>query len=114
MEGGWYDADKVTASKQRVDKLGFFSEVAVETPAVAGTSDQLDVNVNVTEKPTGNLMLGVGTSSTDKVILSGSIAQNNFMGSGTSPSRSILPRRTEPTYSPIPTHTSSGWGESGL
>ena len=82
MEGGWFDGDKLAASKLRIDKLGFFTETAIETPAVAGTSDQLDVNVNVTEKPTGNLMLGVGTSSTDKIILSGSIAQNNFMGSG--------------------------------
>lgn len=82
MEGGWYDADRVTASKQRVDRLGFFSDVSVETPAVTGTADQVDVNLNVTEKPTGNLMLGVGTSSTDKVIFSGSIAQNNFLGSG--------------------------------
>ncbi len=82
MEGGWYDADKVAASRQRVDKLGYFSDVAVETPAVSGTSDQLDLNVNVTEKATGSLMLGVGTSSTDKVILSGSVSQNNFMGSG--------------------------------
>jgi len=98
MEGGWYDADKVTASKQRVDKLGFFSEVAVETPAVSGTSDQLDVNLNVTEKPTGNLMLGVGTSSTDKVILSGSIAQNNFMGSGNNVAVQVNSAKTYRTY----------------
>lgn len=82
MEGGWYDADRVALSKQRVDKLGFFQDVTVETPAVPGTADQLDVNVNVTEKPTGNLMLGVGFSSTEKLILSGSIAQNNIFGSG--------------------------------
>lgn len=82
MEGGWYDADRVTASKQRIDRLGFFTDVIVETPAVAGTADQVDVNLNVTEKPTGSLMLGLGTSSTDKVILSGSISQNNFLGSG--------------------------------
>jgi outer membrane protein insertion porin family len=98
MEGGWYDADKVTASKQRVDKLGFFSEVAVETPAVSGTSDQLDVNVKVTEKPTGNLMLGLGTSSTDKVILSGSIAQNNFMGSGNNVAVQVNSAKTYRTY----------------
>ena len=82
MEGGWYDAERVTASKQRLDRLGYFSEVAVETPAVQGTSDQIDVNMNVTEKPTGNLMLGLGFSSTEGIVLSGSIAQNNFMGSG--------------------------------
>jgi outer membrane protein insertion porin family len=82
MEGGWYDADRVTNSKQRIDRLGYFSDVIVETPAVPGTADQIDVNLGVTEKPTGNLMLGLGTSSTDKVILSGSISQNNFLGSG--------------------------------
>ena len=49
---------------------------------MAGTADQLDVNLNVTEKPTGNLMLGVGFSTTEKIVLSGSIAQNNIFGSG--------------------------------
>lgn len=82
MEGGWYDADKVALSKQRVDKLGFFQDVTVETPAVPGTADQVDVNLNVTEKPTGNVMLGVGFSTTEKVVLSASIAQNNIFGSG--------------------------------
>ena len=82
MEGGWYDAERVTASKTRLDRLGYFSEVTVETPAVQGTSDQLDVNLTVVEKPTGNLMLGVGLSSTEGIVLSGSIAQNNFLGSG--------------------------------
>ncbi len=98
MEGGWYDADKVTASKQRVDRLGFFSDVAIETPAVQGTADQIDVNMNVTERPTGNLMLGVGTSSTDKLILSGSIAQNNFMGSGNNVAIQVNSAKTYQTY----------------
>jgi len=82
MEGGWYDADKVKLSKQRIDKTGLFKEVTVETPAVPGTADQVDVNMNVEEKPTGNLMLGVGFSTTEKVVLSGSIAQNSIFGSG--------------------------------
>ncbi|MCL2524179.1 MAG: outer membrane protein assembly factor BamA [Betaproteobacteria bacterium] len=82
MEGGWYDAERITLSKERLDRLGYFSEVAVETPAVPGTADQVDVNLGVTERPTGNLMLGVGTSSTDRLILSGAITQDNFMGSG--------------------------------
>lgn len=99
MEGGWYDADRVAASKLRLDKVGFFTEVAVETPAVPGTADQLDVNLKVTEKPTGNLMLGVGTSSTDKVILSGSIAQNNFMGSGNNVAIQVNSAKSYRTYS---------------
>lgn len=98
MEGGWYDADRVTISKQRIDKLGFFSDVVVETPAVPGTADQLDVNLKVTEKPTGNLMLGLGTSSTDKIILSGSIAQNNFLGSGNNVSIQVNSAKSYRTY----------------
>jgi len=98
MEGGWYDADRVTTSKQRIDKLGYFTDVAVETPAVAGTADQIDINMNVVEKPTGNLMLGLGTSSTDKVILSGSIAQNNFLGSGNNVAIQVNSAKSYRTY----------------
>lgn len=82
MEGGWYDADRVALSRQRIDKLGLFQDVSVETPAVVGAADQVDVNVAITERPTGSLMLGAGFSSTEKVVLSGSIAQNNVFGSG--------------------------------
>jgi len=98
MEGGWYDAARVTNSKERVDRLGYFSEVAVETPAVQGTADQIDVNLNVTEKPTGNLMLGVGTSSTDRVILSAAISQNNFMGSGNNVGIQVNSAKSQRTY----------------
>jgi outer membrane protein insertion porin family len=98
MEGGWYDADRVASSKQRIDRLGFFGDVTIETPAVPGTADQIDVNLNVTEKPTGNLMLGVGTSSTDKVILSGSISQNNFLGSGNNVAIQVNSAKASRTY----------------
>lgn len=99
MEGGWYDLERVTASKVRLDRLGFFTEVAVETPAVPGTSDQVDVNLKVTEKPTGNLMLGAGLSSTEGVVLSGSIAQNNFMGSGNNVAIRVNTGKINRTYS---------------
>jgi len=99
MEGAWYDSERVTASKLRLDRLGFFSEVAVETPAVPGTSDQVDVDMKVTEKPTGNLMLGMGLSSTEGVVLSGSIAQNNFMGSGNNVAIQVNTGKINRTYS---------------
>ncbi|MFZ2267282.1 MAG: outer membrane protein assembly factor BamA [Azonexus sp.] len=98
MEGGWYDADRVTASKQRIDRLGYFTDVTVETPAVPGTADQIDINLGVTEKPTGNLMIGLGTSSTDKIILSGSISQNNFLGSGNNVAIQVNSAKTYRTY----------------
>lgn len=82
MESGWYDAAKINRSRQRIDKLGFFKDVNIETPAVPGTTDQVDINVNVTEKPTGAILIGAGFSSSDKLILSGSISQQNVLGSG--------------------------------
>ena len=78
----WYDGDKINKSRTRVDRLGYFDEVTVETPAVPGTTDQVDLNVNVKEKPTGNLMLGAGLSSSEGLVFSGSVQQQNLFGSG--------------------------------
>ena len=82
MEAAWYDSEKINKSRTRVDRLGYFDEVTIETPAVPGTTDQVDLNVNVKEKPTGNLMLGAGLSSSEGVVFSGSINQQNLFGSG--------------------------------
>jgi len=82
LEGSFFDSQKLQLSKQRIDKTGFFSEVEVETPAVPGTTDQVDVTVRVKEKPTGAVLLGVGFSSVDKLILQASIQQANFLGTG--------------------------------
>ncbi|MBL0165805.1 MAG: outer membrane protein assembly factor BamA [Propionivibrio sp.] len=82
MEGAWFDDERVKLSKERIDKTGYFGEVNIETPPVPGTSDQVDVNINVTEKSTGNISLGVGYSQSEGVILSASISQANIFGSG--------------------------------
>ena len=82
LEGAYYDGDKIQKSKLRLQRLQYFSEVDVDTPAVPSTSDQVDVNFKVKEKPTGAIMLGAGFSSTEKLILSGSITQQNIFGSG--------------------------------
>jgi outer membrane protein insertion porin family len=82
FESSWYDGDKIRASRDRVDRLGFFTEVNVDTQDVPGTSDQVDLTVNIIEKPTGNLQLGAGFSSADKLSLSFGIRQENVFGSG--------------------------------
>jgi outer membrane protein insertion porin family len=82
MEASWYDGDRINKSKVHVDRLGYFEEVNVETPAVPGTTDQVDVNVSVKEKATGSLMVGAGLSSSEGLVLSGSIQQANLFGSG--------------------------------
>jgi outer membrane protein insertion porin family len=82
LESGWYSTEKLNRSKQRIDKLGFFSDVQIDTPGVPGTSDQVDVDVKVNERATGNLTFGVGYSSAEKVILSAGVAQSNIFGTG--------------------------------
>jgi outer membrane protein insertion porin family len=99
MEGGWYAADKLTRSRERVERLGYFKETNVETPAVPGTTDQVDVNVNVTEMPTGSVMLGAGFSSSEGIVLSGSVSQNNLFGTGNRLSAQINSGSVNKVYS---------------
>ncbi|MNJ95949.1 Outer membrane protein assembly factor BamA precursor [compost metagenome] len=82
FENSWYDGEKIKLSRDRIDRLDYFNDVTVETPDVAGKTDQVDVNIGVTEKPTGNIMLGAGFSSADKLSLSGGVNQANAFGSG--------------------------------
>lgn len=84
MESSWYDGDRIRLSRDRVDRLGYFTEVTLDTQEVPGTTDQVDINVKVTEKPTGALQLGAGFSSAEKLFLSFSINQENFFGTGNS------------------------------
>ncbi|WP_133855595.1 outer membrane protein assembly factor BamA [Comamonas sp. JUb58] len=81
-EASWYDSDKIKLSRDRVDRLGFFNDVAIDTQEVPGAPDQVDVNVTVQEKPTGSLQLGAGYSSAEKVSLTFGIKQENVFGSG--------------------------------
>jgi len=84
LEGGFYDGQKLQLSRQRVDKLNYFDSVELETEPVAGSSDQVDIGLKVKEKATGSLLFGVGFSSSDGLILQGSLSQANIFGSGNS------------------------------
>jgi len=84
LEAAWYDGDKIRRSRDRVDRLGYFSEVSVETQEVPGAPDQVDLTLNVVEKPTGSLSLGAGYSSGDGLGLSFGLKQENAFGSGNS------------------------------
>ncbi|ODN64151.1 outer membrane protein assembly factor BamA, partial [Burkholderia cenocepacia] len=84
LESSWFDSNRLALSKDRVNRLGYFTNVDVTTVPVDGTNDQVDVNVKVDEKPTGAITLGAGFSSTDKVVLSAGVSQDNVFGSGTS------------------------------
>lgn len=82
FESAWYDSRRIKLSRDRVDRLGYFGEVDVETAEVPGTFDQVDLTVTVKEKPTGSLLLGANFSSSEKLSFSGSIKQDNIFGSG--------------------------------
>ncbi len=81
-ESSWYDGEKIRLSRDRVNRLGYFKDVDIDTQEVPSTQDQVDLNVNVVEKPTGMLTLGAGFSSAEKVTLSFGIQQDNVFGSG--------------------------------
>ena len=81
-ESSWYDGEKIRLSRDRVNRLGYFKDVEIDTQEVTSTQDQVDLNVNVVEKPTGMLTLGAGFSSAEKVTLSFGIQQDNVFGSG--------------------------------
>jgi outer membrane protein insertion porin family len=81
-ESSWYDGEKIRLSRDRVNRLGYFKDVEIDTQEVPSSQDQVDLNVNVVEKPTGMLTLGAGFSSAEKVTLSFGIQQDNVFGSG--------------------------------
>ena len=99
VEGEWFDVEKTKKSKQRVDKLDFFSEVNIETPPVQGTSDQIDVNMSVKEKSTGNISIGAGFSSGEGFVLSGGVTQANLFGTGNYLSTQINTGKINQVYS---------------
>ena len=109
LESAWYDGDKIKLSRDRIDRLGFFTEVNIETQEVPATTDQVDLTVNVIEKPTGSVSLGAGFSSTEKVALSFGIRQENAFGSGnylatevntSRYNRTIVISTTDPYFTP--------------
>jgi outer membrane protein insertion porin family len=82
FESGWFDSEKVKLSRDRIDRLGFFEKVEIETPAVPGSQDQVDLNVTVKERPTGTIQAGLGYSSTEHLVISGAYTQQNVLGTG--------------------------------
>lgn len=82
MESAWASSTNIERSKTRMERLGYFQEVNVETPAVPGTSDQIDVNYNVVEKSSGNIMAGVGYSQQQGIIFNANVTQDNVFGTG--------------------------------
>jgi len=99
MEGAWMSTSKLNRSQVRVQRLGYLENVNIETPLVPGSSDQVDVNMSVTERPSGTLMLGLGYSGGEGTLLNASVSQDNFLGTGERVSTEINKSRANTVYS---------------
>jgi outer membrane protein insertion porin family len=99
LESAWYNAGKINRSKERITRTDFFSDVNVETPAVAGTADQVDMNISVTEKSTGSVQFGAGLSSNEGVVFGTTVNQANFLGTGNRINAQINTGQVNTTYS---------------
>lgn len=99
LESSWYSAEKIERSKSRLDRLGYFEDVNVETPAVANTADQVDINIDVKEKSTGSVMFGAGLSSSEGIVLGVTLSQSNFLGTGNRVVTEVNTGKTNTTYS---------------
>jgi len=99
FEGGWIGTDKISRTRDRLMRLGYFENVNIETPLVPGVDDQVDVNVSVTERSSGSLQAGMGYSETQGVMFTASISHDNFFGSGKRVSAEINTSQTNTIYS---------------
>jgi outer membrane protein insertion porin family len=99
LESGWYAGQQIKRSKERIDRLQYFDNVEMETPAVPGSNDQVDLNINVAERSTGSVQFGAGLSSNEGVVLGFNINQPNFLGTGNRVATQINTSRVNTVYS---------------
>ena len=84
MEGAIANADSIERAKTKLDRMGYFSKVALSTEPVAGADDQVDLRIEVEEQALGQLTAGVGFSNAEGLLFDFGLQQDNFLGSGNS------------------------------
>ena len=82
FEGTWLSTTDLQESENRLGRTGFFGDVRITTPRVPGSSDQVDIEVETTERLSGSLRAGVGFGSDQGLILNLGIQQDNVFGTG--------------------------------
>jgi outer membrane protein insertion porin family len=83
-EASWYDGRLIRLSRDRIDRLGYFTSVAIQNREVPDAPDQVDLVLSVVERPTGNLSIGAGFGDAEGLSLVAGIEQDNVFGSGQS------------------------------
>ena len=99
FEGAWFDSERIKLSRDRIERLGYFQGVTINTEPVPGTPDQVDLRVNVAERQTGSFTFGVGFSSTEKFLISAQINEPNFLGTGNTMAVEVNTGETQRTAS---------------
>lgn len=84
LESSFLSKEKVDASKRRIQRLPFVESVKITTSPVAGRSDQVDLDVIVSETSSNQFTAGVGYSQTNGILFNLGLAQSNFLGTGQS------------------------------
>ena len=112
FESSWYSEKNIRRSKERIEKLGFFSEVKIDIkPIVDEFDDLVDVDIDVVERQTGSLTLGIGYSSDEHLLLNAGISQPNFLGTGNALSLNVNSGKVNTLYAVSytnPSYTNTG------
>ncbi|NEN75164.1 outer membrane protein assembly factor BamA [Pelistega sp. NLN82] len=111
-EGAWYDSSRLAMSRDRIDRLGYFNDVNITQVPVEGSDDQIDLVVDVKEKPTGMISLGVGYGSSDRFSFQAGLNQDNIFGSGTNLGLNFNTSKYNRVVSLV--HTDPYWTTSGI
>lgn len=99
MEGAWASTQSIELGKTRLERLGFFKGVEVETPRVAGTEDQVDVNYKVEEQPSGSIGASVGFQQGTGLVFGANVSQSNWLGTGNNVSFGLNRNQYRSSYS---------------
>ena len=97
MEGGWYSANAIKISQERLQRLGFVDQVRLEEVQVPGSSNQVDLNIMIEEKQSGSFSVGAGFGG-DGVALDITVSQDNFLGFGSKVAFNINTAKTTTAY----------------
>ncbi len=111
MEGGWYSQAGVEGSRRRIQRLGFVEQVEIETVRVPGEDDVVDLDIVVSERLAGSFSIGAGLSDSQGAVITSSVSQDNFLGTGKQVSFSVNTSRVNTVFSLAysdPYHTIDG------
>ena len=112
LESAWYDAEAIRLSRSRIDRLGYFQSVELNTLPVGENQDQVDIDLEVEERPLGSISAGLGFSSSENIVLTAGVSQQNFLGSGTNVSFQVNTSDISQTYAF--SYTNPYWTDDGV